>query len=38
VSPEVAREVYGVVLDARTFAVDRAATEKRRAEIKGRKP
>jgi N-methylhydantoinase B len=38
VSPEVAREVYGVVLDPRTFAVDRAATEKRRAEIKGKKP
>jgi N-methylhydantoinase B len=38
VSPGVAREVYGVVLDARTFAVDPAATEKRRTEIKGRKP
>jgi N-methylhydantoinase B len=38
VSPEVARDIYRVVLDPRTLAVDRAATEKRRAEMKRREP
>jgi N-methylhydantoinase B len=38
VSADVAREVYGVVLDPHTFAVDRAATEKRRTELKRREP
>jgi len=38
VSPEVALQVYGVVLDARSLAVDRAATDKRRAEMKRREP
>jgi N-methylhydantoinase B len=34
VSPEVARDTYGVVLDPRTFAVDTAATAKRRDEMR----
>jgi hypothetical protein len=34
VSPAVARDTYGVVLDSRTFAVDVAATAKRRTEIR----
>ena len=34
VSLEVARDTYGVVLDRRTFAVDAAATAKRRDEMK----
>jgi N-methylhydantoinase B len=38
VSPEVARDVYGVALDPKTLAVDPAATEKQRAELKRRKP
>jgi N-methylhydantoinase B len=38
VSPEVAREVYGVVLDPRTLAVDRAATDGQRLELKRRGP
>ncbi|HTQ75154.1 MAG TPA: hydantoinase B/oxoprolinase family protein [Burkholderiales bacterium] len=38
VSPGVARDVYGVVLDPKTFAVDRQATEAKRTEIKRREP
>jgi N-methylhydantoinase B len=38
VSPGVARDVYGVALDPKTLAVDPAATEKQRAELKRRKP
>ena len=34
VSPTVASDTYGVVLDPRTFAVDAAATARRRAEMK----
>jgi N-methylhydantoinase B len=38
VSFAVARDVYGVVLDRSTLAVDTAATARRRAEIKRREP
>jgi N-methylhydantoinase B len=33
-----AAELYGVVIDGKTFAVDRAGTEKRRAAMKGASP
>ena len=38
VSAETAAEDYGVVVDATTFAVDRAATDKRRAAMKKANP
>jgi hypothetical protein len=38
VSLAVARDVYGVVLDRSTLAVDAAATARRRAEINRREP
>jgi N-methylhydantoinase B len=34
VTPEAAAENYGVVIDAKSFVVDKAATEKKRAELK----
>jgi N-methylhydantoinase B len=38
VTVAAAAESYGVVVDGKTFAVDRAATEKRRAAMKGASP
>ncbi len=38
VSLESARNDYGVVLDARSFAIDRTATEKQRAKLRARGP
>jgi len=37
ISPAVARDVYGVVIDERTFAVNEKATAARRAELSGGK-